>query len=114
MEITKEILMEVVKNSKSKTDILKGLNLKDNGRVRNYLDQLINDFNIDLDILKKNKRINTKFIEKKCPVCGKLFETKKTDREKTTCSYGCSNTFFRSGSNNPNWKDESYRTTCFL
>jgi len=114
MEITKEILIDVVKKSKSKSDILKGLNLKDNGRVRKHLDQLINEFNIDLTILKKNKRINSKFIEKICPICGNIFETTKTNREKTTCSYGCSNTFFRSGSNNPNWKDETYRTTCFL
>jgi hypothetical protein len=43
-------------------------------------------------------------IVKKCPVCEKDFETIVNHRnEKTTCSYSCSNTFFRSGENNPNW-----------
>jgi hypothetical protein len=45
---------------------------------------------------------------KECPVCKKN-HTKKS----VTCSYSCSNTFFRSGKNNPNWKEHSYRTTCF-
>ena len=114
MEITKYVLIEVVNTSKSKSEILKKLELSDNGRNRNHLNKLISEFGVSLDILKKNKRINTKFIEKECPVCGKIFETKKTDREKTTCSYSCSNSYFRSGENNPNWKDDSYRTTCFL
>jgi hypothetical protein len=45
---------------------------------------------------------------KECPVC-----KTKHSKEGTTCSYSCSNTFFRSGKNNPNWKDNTYRTTCF-
>lgn len=47
--------------------------------------------------------------QKECPVCYSIFSTKGT-----TCSYSCSNTYFRSGENNPNWKESSYRTTCFL
>lgn len=43
-----------------------------------------------------------------CPVCKKKFRSTAV-----TCSYGCSNTHFRSGSDHPNWKEESYRTTCF-
>ena len=45
---------------------------------------------------------------KECPVC-------KTMHAKggVTCSYSCSNTFFRSGINNPNWSDDSYQTTCW-
>ena len=53
-------------------------------------------------------------IEKQCPVCDTLFITGKgSPREKMTCSYSCSNTYFRSGINNPNWKEDSYRSTCF-
>jgi hypothetical protein len=44
-----------------------------------------------------------------CPVCGNLVKHKRNK----TCSYACSNTLFRSGPNNPNWKDETYQTTCF-
>jgi hypothetical protein len=46
--------------------------------------------------------------QKECPVCKTMFAGKSV-----TCSYSCSNTFFRSGKNNPNWKESSYRTTCF-
>ena len=46
---------------------------------------------------------------KTCPVCSKQF-----NGNGKTCSYSCSNTFFRSGENNPNWKEEQYRSTCFL
>ena len=46
--------------------------------------------------------------EKKCPVCFKLFYTGND-----TCGYSCANTYFRSGSDNPNWKESQYRSTCF-
>lgn len=69
---------------------------------------------IDITHLKRRK---TKYetIRKKCPVCSKKFTTKMGHKkEKKTCSYSCSNTYFRSGEKNPNWKEEAYRTTCFL
>ena len=32
-----------------------------------------------------------------------------------TCSYSCSNSYFRSGQNNPNYKNgNNYRTICFI
>lgn len=45
---------------------------------------------------------------KECPVC-KIIHTKAG----VTCSYSCSNVYFRSGKNNPNWKGTSYRFICF-
>ena len=48
---------------------------------------------------------------KDCPVCGSAIKNYKYTE---TCSYGCANTLFRSGKNHPNWKDESYRSSCFL
>lgn len=54
---------------------------------------------------------------KTCPVCGKPIKNYKTS---VTCGYSCSNTYFRSGSDNPNWKgtngkrpETSYRRICF-
>ncbi len=47
-----------------------------------------------------------------CDVCETEFVKKK--HTQTTCSYCCSNKKFRSGEDNGNWKEESYRTTCFL
>lgn len=51
-----------------------------------------------------------------CPVCFKpIKDYKKTE----TCSHACANTYFRSGPQNPNWKEtscsySSYRKTCFF
>lgn len=45
---------------------------------------------------------------KVCPVCSRHFNSTSI-----TCSYSCSNTYFRSGVNNPNWKQDAYRSTCF-
>lgn len=47
--------------------------------------------------------------QKICPVCKKLYSKKGV-----TCSHGCANIYFRSGENNPNWREDSYRSTCFL
>jgi hypothetical protein len=48
--------------------------------------------------------------KKECPVCG----TPVRNYKKTvTCSRSCANTYYRSGDNNPNWKESSYRSTCF-
>jgi hypothetical protein len=50
-----------------------------------------------------------------CPVCAKPIESKsRSIRQRSkTCSHACANTLFRSGSAHPNWKEESYRSTCF-
>jgi 5-methylcytosine-specific restriction endonuclease McrA len=47
-----------------------------------------------------------------CPICGHKFKSRK--KLQITCSHSCSNTYFRSGPNNGNWKEDAYRTTCFL
>lgn len=47
---------------------------------------------------------------KYCPVCNSPIKNYKTS---TTCSYSCSNKQFRSVTNNGNWKEDTYRSTCF-
>ena len=49
------------------------------------------------------------FLYDTCPVCG----SEKKNLKNVTCSYSCSNTYFRSGLNNPNFKGNDYRTICF-
>lgn len=44
-----------------------------------------------------------------CPVCGK----QKRNLSSKTCSYACSNTYFRTGADNGNFKNNNYRTVCF-
>ncbi len=45
-----------------------------------------------------------------CEICSKPIKKYKAN---ATCSTSCANTKFRTGIDNPNWKDDSYRTTCF-
>lgn len=45
-----------------------------------------------------------------CPVCGKAIKNYKLSK---TCSYACSNSYFRSEENNPNWRGRNYRVYCF-
>jgi len=46
-----------------------------------------------------------------CEVCNEPIKNYKTS---ITCSYSCSNKKFRTGKNNGSWKNDTYRTTCFL
>lgn len=62
-----------------------------------------------LPVHEKNCYLNPLNL-KECPICDKPI--KKWKRNKT-CSYSCANKFTKSGSNNGNWKESTYRTTCF-
>lgn len=44
-----------------------------------------------------------------CPICDKPI----TRTKNITCSRSCANSFFRKKQRNPNWKEDSYRSTCF-
>jgi hypothetical protein len=50
-------------------------------------------------------------IKKICPICENEFETRLGHpREKTVCSHSCANTYFRSGTSNPNYKEDDELT----
>ncbi len=116
-----ENIKELVKECYSKTDLCNRLNYTPNGYGFRKVNTLIDTYNLDtshFDSKRKSRKYN--IIEKECPVCSEIFETKENHRdEKTTCSYSCSNTHFRSGENHPNWKEISdsktkkYRDICF-
>jgi hypothetical protein len=50
--------------------------------------------------------------QKLCTVCSKPILNFRIS--KGTCSKSCANTYFRSGEENGNWRQDRYRTTCFL
>jgi hypothetical protein len=120
---------ELVKSCYSLSDFCKILGIHTNGRGIKKVKELIiiEKLNISHFDNGLRKKIKYKKIKKKCPVCNTSFETsKRGDRkEKITCSISCSNTHFRSGENNGNWKDISeynnrtrtfalkYRKICF-
>lgn len=116
---TKEELKEIIKECFSKTDLAVKLGYTYvNGKVFKQMDCVIKEAKLDIshfDPRKKNKeRRRYKLIEKVWPVCQKTFVTEHGHaKEQTTCSYGCSNTYFRTGSNNGSYRGNSYRTICF-
>lgn len=102
----------------SKTDISNKLKLPYNGTSMKKVTLYLQHHKLSIDHFD-TKRSNRKYnkIIKNCPVCNKEFETLQNHpREKQTCSHSCSNSYFRSGENNPNYKEDSkanYRTLCF-
>lgn len=101
---------QVVKECKSKTDVLKKLNLHSNGRNNKKLNLIIEEYHIDISHFDRgaSKRRKYEIIKKECPVCGDMFNVNNSGKdEKVTCSYACSNTHFRSGKNHANYRDIS-------
>lgn len=125
--ITKEQLETAVKKYQARAPILREFGWYDNGKTRQKLKNLIEKYDVDIshfDYKKHLATVNQKYkrIKKVCPVCTQTFEVLQNHpREKITCSYSCSNTYFRSGKNNPNWKTPDsrsqttkHRVVCFL
>jgi hypothetical protein len=114
-------MIELIKNSKTRAEAIKKLYGFDNGKTRKKFENFIVENEIDVSHLR-SREIKYQSVIKLCPVCDIQFETKVGGKEeRTTCSYSCSNTFFRSGVNNPNFGKlignndtyTHYRTICF-
>lgn len=110
---------EYMKNSETISEAIKSIYGFDNGTTRRKFYKVVEENNYDISNLRSRK-LKHKIVAKECPVCNNKFETQVgTKNEKTTCSHSCSNTYFRSGKNNPNWKlisdnkDRIYRDICF-
>ena len=115
--ISNEKLTSIILSHHRIVDILTELKLGDNGNYRRKLNNFITSNKIDTSHFYKMGETNRKYsiIETKCPVCKKLFTYVDSPKQrKSTCSTSCANTYFRSGSDNPNWKNDTYRSTCFL
>jgi hypothetical protein len=108
---------KIIKSAVSLSDACRKLDWPINGASFRKVKKLYIKYNIPFPKRTNGHENKYLVIEKNCPVCKKKFTTRKGhSREKTTCSYSCSNTYFRSGKNNPNWKDNPqnhYRKTAF-
>jgi hypothetical protein len=104
----------ILKTAKSKRDACRQLGMVPGGPNVKKINEWMLELGIQNDNFDKPQIKYERYV-KVCPICGELFETLKNHKkEKQTCSYACSNTFFRSGKNNGNWKEDAYRSTCFL
>lgn len=118
-KITDEKFIETFNVSTTRSDIQKRLGLPMNGTTFRFIDKTIERLNLDVNVLKSNYK-KFFFIKKICPVCGTEFFTPrdKKNSKKITCSYACSNTYFRSGENNGMFRvtkdGNNYRNICFM
>lgn len=102
-------LLELVDSSTSASDIVRALGHSVNGRRIAQTKEFMISNDIDISHWTANGR-KIVYITKECPVC-KVSFTKPKYNETLTCGYSCANTYFRSGTSNPNWKEgsKSYR-----
>lgn len=96
------ILQEYVKNSYSAAAIARLLGYSPKGTYTTIIYSFLKENLIDTSHWTVNGRPPCQKITKMCPVCNKEF-TRTVSEPTVTCSYSCSNTYFRSGENNPNW-----------
>jgi very-short-patch-repair endonuclease len=99
MKFTKETVQKTLLQANSKTEWSQLLGFKYfNGKVSKLLGELLIEFNLNIDHFDRwHKNRKWAIINKICPVCNKSFETKSGHpKEKTVCSYSCSNTYFAS------------------
>jgi hypothetical protein len=117
----KKEISDIVKNCTSKTHVCETLGLHPNGSNMKKVQDWIDRYKLDTTHFISYGRFVRKYqrVTKQCPVCNKDYETQKDHpREKQVCSRACSNTHFRSGLNNGNYKDggngdPEYRKICF-
>lgn len=79
-----------------------------NSRLVKELRALLNQYDIDTSHFTHNGKPTKKLVYRDCPVCGKSFIANSHGMGEdtvrglqTTCSVGCANTFFRSGTDSP-------------
>lgn len=108
-----ENIINIIKTARNKAEAIKLLGWPNHSKSYKKLNVVIDTQQVDVshfDVKYKLRQYES--ITKKCPICGTEFKTKKGHpREKTTCSYGCANTEFRSGPDHPNFG--RYTSICF-
>jgi very-short-patch-repair endonuclease len=95
-----EELKLLVLSSLNKTELAQKLGYNYcNGVTNKRINSLLNDLGISTEHFDRFKKLRDRrkyeLITKDCPICNKKFETQDgSPKEKTTCSYICSNTYF--------------------
>jgi len=107
--LTDEEILEICDNFTSAQEYLRSVGISGKGQYG----ALLNSRRTELCL--EWKLASNRITDKICPVCEKKF--KPGTKSQTTCSYSCSNTHFRSGKDNPNYKyggeQKEYRRVCF-
>ena len=104
-------LQDIINSCETKTEAIKKIYGYHNSKSSKKFIELVEENNLDISLLTSKSPKHKRFY-RNCPVCDTKFITNEKEN-KITCSYSCSNSYFRSGINNPNWKMDTYRSTCF-
>jgi hypothetical protein len=107
---TKDELEKALENAWNLTEVARALGYEKevNTLCKRKIKKALEDAGLSIAHLRTTQRPRFKHerVFKLCPVCNKEFQTQKDHpKEKTVCSKSCSNTHFRSGSQNPNYKE---------
>ena len=121
--MTEALLRKTVAESYCVSDCIRKMGLYVNGTTTRHFRKLVAEHGIDISHFLSQAAASKRgqfgeirrrypLVEKKCPICDKPFIVRQGEpKEKTTCSYGCANTFYRTGRDNPNFKGEEAKRT---
>lgn len=92
-------IVEACRDATSKSHVLKLIGKPINGTSLREISKILESFGYNDNFFKANRQ--RLFYDEIICVCGQtFFVSKKASKRKTTCSYGCSNTKYRSGFDN--------------
>ena len=116
-DIDESKAITIIAKARNRSEAVKLLDLTPNSTGSRGVDKLVKKYDIDTKHFDRNwKNRKYKKISKKCPICNKEFEILKGHKKnKTTCSYACSNTYHRTGEQNGNYNPNKthYTSICF-
>ena len=105
IEFSRDQIEKLALESSNKTEFAEKLGFTFfNGKVSKKISDLLSKLNIDVNLetfsKKRKSLIKYPLIKKVCPLCNNEFETSLGHpKEKTTCSFNCSNIYFSSSRN---------------
>ena len=118
----KQQFTQAVSQSYSKSAVCRIMGWNINGTGLRLVSTMAKKWKIDTSHFSLSESYRKYPLKNKiCPICQTSFITSiGSPKEKQTCSYSCSNTLFRSGKDNPNYKqpgthssEKAYRSLCF-
>lgn len=97
-------LLQFADDSYASSQVLTKLGFSTKGQYVGIVKQYLIDNDVDIDHFTANGLPKVEKITKQCINCGNDFKCiARKVKEQVTCSRACSNTYFRSGTNNGNY-----------
>lgn len=112
------LLLEIVDSVFCVSDVCRKIGYSDRGAYLKIIREYLINNEVDISHFTGNGKPKNLPITKTCPACFKEFTLPYSadHLKQVTCGYSCSNTYFRSGKDNPNYRGEegnNYRVLAF-